>query len=141
MSNEKFTVDAETAEVEFDRFCDAMDLEFDESQMDEETREQFRALKRKFITAVRKGVLEVNDSGEPEVKLSMSYGENGPTVVKFREPRGSDFMQVDRAKKNESAKKSYLVMASITGQPVKLFGDMRKRDLDVCQAVIGLFMD
>ena len=135
---ETLKVDEQTAEQEFDRFAEAMVLEVDESRMDEDEAKEFKPLKRTFIRAVQSGALVVNEDGEPE--LSLSKPVNDISTVRFREPKGADYMQADKSKKTESMKKFFMIMASMTDVPVNVYTNMRKRDLKVCQAITGLFM-
>lgn len=132
-----YKVDIDSANAEFERFAEEFEIETDVACMTEEERDTFASLKNTVIRAVRMGRLVFNDEGEPEYTLSKPVGDT--TVIKFREARGSDKMQIDKAKKNENMKRFYLLMASVTNTPVNTFGQMRQRDAKVCEALTNLF--
>lgn len=131
-----FIVDAETAEAEFGRFLDCMDISSDTSTMDDESREGFLSQKRTIINAIQRGHLIINDDGEPV--YTPRTVDCGP--ITFAEPSGAAYMAMDRKKKGEDIGKMFAMMADITKQPAKTFANMKQRDLKVCQALVVLFL-
>lgn len=126
-------IDRETAEREFDRFMDAMDLDTDSSAWDEDDRKSFDQQKDRIVRAIQNGSLVVNDDGEPVYTT-------GAETLTFHEPKGSALMAMDRRKKGEDVGKFYATMADITGTNAKTFALMKNRDLKVCMAITALFL-
>jgi len=127
-------VDRETAEREFEKFVEAMDLDVDKDGMDDEDRKAFDNAKRKFIRAVMRGRLSLNENGEPVVQPT-----DGEPIT-FHEPRGDTFMATDQKKQGHDVAKNIAMMAAMTGEPPKRFANMPNRDLDICTTVQLLFL-
>jgi len=134
--DEGFTVGKDVAESEFNRFGEAMDLDFDTTRMDEEDQKTFAKQKGLFIRAVRLGRLIVDKDGQPVYAPQVGDVKS----IVFYEPDGACLMAIDEAKKNHDVAKSFKIMRSVTRQPDVVFSKMKNRDLKVCQAVINLFL-
>lgn len=130
-------VAAEVAEAELARFAEAMDLDLDLEDMDDEERRDFSLQKRRFIRAVRQGHLSVDEAGQPVYR---PYASKNTEPLVFREPDGAALMEMNRAKANKSIKQQHLVLAAITKTNPKRFADMKNRDLKVCYAVLTFFL-
>lgn len=130
-------VSVEMAEQEFDRFAEAMDLEFDTSNMDQEDVKGLYHNKGIIIKAIQKGSLIIDEQGQP-VYTPQRTSDVSPIV--FHEPTGASLMAMDGGKKTEDVKKLYHVMADVTQREPKLFSAMKMADLKVCMAVITLFL-
>ena len=128
-------VDRETAEREFDRFVEAMDLDGDSSEWDEDDRKGYDLQKGKVISAIMSGSLVVNEDGEPVFNPTV----DGDALT-FSEPTGAALMAMDRKKKAEDMGKLFAMMAAITGVHPGTFAKMKNRDLKVCMAITTLFM-
>lgn len=132
---QQYVVDEETAEQEFERFAEAMDLHFDERGMDDEDRKGFRESKSRFLLAVRKGSLVVNDSGEPVYKLSGSGRE-----LTFHEPTGATLVSADQRKAGHDVAKMFTMIAEITRTPPETFAKLPNRDIRIIQSVALLLL-
>jgi hypothetical protein len=130
-------ISGEMAEQEFDRFAEAMDLEFDTSNMDPEDVKGFDHNKSIILKAIQKGALIIDEKGQP-VYTPQRTSDVAPIV--FHEPTGASLMAMDGGKKTEDVKKLYHVMADVTERDAKLFSSMKMADLKVCMAVITLFL-
>lgn len=128
-------VDRETAELEFERFVEAMDLDLDPAEMDEEDRKGLDIQKGKILSAIMAGSLVINEDGEPVFTPAVEGDQ-----IKFPEPTGAAFMAMDRKKKTEDMGKLFAMMAAITGTHASTFAKMKNRDLKVCIAITTLFM-
>ena len=95
------TISVEAATAEFARFTDCMDLDVDEKSMTDEDKVDFAQLKRDFIKNDTKGIVTVNEEGEPTVHFQRppSTDEEDQRVV-FYEPDGAAFLALDKGKKN-----------------------------------------
>jgi hypothetical protein len=127
-------VTREVAEAEFVRFFEAMDLRLEDPDLDEEDRKSFNDNRRTFLEAVERGVLVVNENGEPV----FTPAEGSP--ITFYEPTGATIMAMDRIKKGHDIKRSYAVMSEQTKTPIARFTGMKQREFKVCEAVFILFL-
>lgn len=136
MAENKISV--EMAEQEFERFGEAMDLDFDTSFMDEEDRKGFEGAKRRIVKAIMSGAMVINEDGCP-VFTPQRAGEDVKPIT-FYEPTGATYMAMDRKKKTEDMGKMFALMADYTRQSAGLFSKMKNADVKVCIAVTTLFL-
>lgn len=137
MKEEQQVVATDVAEEEFDRFCEAMDLDVDPKGMDDEDKKSFNDARRKLVRAIELGRLAIDEKGQP---VYTPYESALKTPITFREPTGASLMAMDHKKKNHDVSKMFATMADMSGQPITRFASMLKRDLNVCLAVTNLFM-
>lgn len=130
-------ISVEMAGQEFDRFAEAMDLDFDTSNMDQDDAKGFEHNKDIITKAIQKGALIIDEEGQP-VYTPQRTKDVSPIV--FHEPTGASLMAMDGGKKTEDVKKLYNVMADVTQREPKLFSSMKMADLKICMAVITLFL-
>ena len=126
----------EMAEQEFDRFIEAMDIEADPLEMDDEDKEQFKKQKSLVVARIMAGNVIIDDAGQPV--YTVKQGDGDP--ITFYEPTGASLMAMDRKKKAEDIGKLYATMADMTKQPIKRFAGMKYRDLKVFIAITSLFL-
>ena len=127
MKDHKMGLDV--AQQELARFIESMHLDIDKGKMKPEDLEAYEKQESVLLNAIQNGSMIVNDKGEPA-----AFG------LTFREPRGADFMAMDRRKTSESYAKMLVLMGSITGEPVETFAKMENHKLKVCQAVVIHFL-
>lgn len=132
MSEDK--VAAEVAEQEFNRFCEAMDLDVDPAGMDDDDKALFVDSKRRLVKAIRGGSLTIDEKGQPVFTPSV-----GSPIV-FGEPIGEQLMAGDAKKASHSHARLFAVLAEITKNPESRFRKMANRDLKVCKALGLLFL-
>lgn len=134
-------VDAASAEEEFNRFAELMDLEIDQKLMTDEDKVNFVDLKSGFIRGVMRGRVTVNDDGEPSVIFEKppSDDENEQGVT-FYEPDGACFLALDKGKKNADNAKQYMMMGEICKCSHSLFAKLKNRDLKYCKVILTLFL-
>lgn len=128
-------VGKEVAEAEFDRFIEEMDIDADKEGMDDEDRKAFDAAKRLFVRAVMNGSLAVDEQGRP-----VFTPKSGGSPIVFNEPTGASLMASDAHKKNHDVAKMFAILGDITGRDKKVFARMPRRDLNVCQTIVTLFL-
>lgn len=129
----------EVAEQEFDRFAEAMDIETDVTQMTEETEEMFTASRNKFIKAIVKGKLVVNENGEP-VYTPVRSSNTSP--ITFKEPDGAALITNSRGRKkaDDGVGQMYQIMGSMTGTGAGRFANMKLVESQDCMAIASLFI-
>lgn len=129
-------ISQEMAEQEFDRFLDAMDIEADPVDMDEDDKKGFDQQKRRVVAAIMSGNVVIDNDGQPIFTPKRSGGD----PITFHEPTGASLMAMDRKKKTEDVGKMYATMADMTKEPPKRFANMKYADLKVCTAITTLFL-
>jgi len=134
--NEK--IDIETAEADFKRFTDTMDLDVDTDFMDEDDLKGFEGQKRHIIRAIQSGSLVINDEGEPVFTPQRTDGDVNPLT--FHEHTGASLMAMDRKRKTEDVGKLYSIMGDMTKTSSGLFSKMKGADLKVCTAIVTLYL-
>lgn len=132
-------VATEVAELEFQRFAEAMDLDLDASRWDEDDRKSFEDTKRRVMRAMESGALIINEKGEPVYTLRDPPAKSAESVT-FHEPRGASYMEMDQKKKGHDVAKTHAVMANMTRTSPALFASLANRDYRVCTALMALFL-
>jgi hypothetical protein len=131
------TIDPQTAEKEFERFVDLMDLDVDMSGMSTEDRQDFAQQKRRILKAIECGSLIINDNGEPVFTPKRTSDANSLT---FHEPTGASLAAMDRTKKDHDITKLYTTMADMTRSTPATFAMMKMPDLQVCMSITTIFL-
>ena len=141
MSEEKENVIApEVAEAEFDRFADEMDLDLDESFMDEDDLTSFRRQKKRILNALKNGSLVINENGEA-VYTPSNRNTKTQKAITFHERTGASLMAMDGKKKNSDVAKTYAIMGDMCKVHPSVFAGMAGMDIKVCEAIFALLMD
>lgn len=131
-------INSETAELEFDRFAAAWDLDTEVELMNMEDRESFEAQKRKIVRKIMSGSAVVDLEGNITYTLS---GETfGLFEIHFKLPSGHAYLNMDSFKDRQSIHKLNAFMGSIINQNPKIFASMSAVDVKFCQAVSLLFL-
>lgn len=140
MTDKEKKVNAEMAEVEFDRFVDAMDLDLDTADMDAEDLTAFNKQKGRILRAIQNGSLIINDNGEA-VYTPCRPGSKHKEAITFHERTGASLMAMDGKKKNHDVAKTYAVMADMCKVHQSVFAGLVGTDVKVCEALFALLMD
>lgn len=134
MEAREYKMDEETAENEFMRWGEAMDLDLEKSHMDEEDLASFEDAKRRFVEGLRRGCLILNDNVEPVFTTKKGL------VLTFHEPGGDAFLATDSRKKGHDIGKTHAAAAAITEQPMSIFAGIKGWDLKLVYAIVGLLV-
>lgn len=132
-------IEEDVAEIEFNRFTEAMDLDFDTESMDSSDLTQFRRRKKLLIREIMFGSLVVNENGEfvytPKNKRS-KYQES----ITFYERDGAALMAMDGKKTGYEVAKMYAVLSAMCKVPPKTFASLVGVDIRVSEAIFVLLM-
>ena len=137
---DKPKVDKESANVEFDRFAESMDLDLDTNDMDSEDLTAFNKQKKKIVTAIQKGALMVNDNGEA-VYTPQNPRSKRQDAITFHERTGASLMAMDGKKKNHDAVKMYAMMGDMCKVHPSTFAGLVGIDVKICEAIFAFLMD
>jgi hypothetical protein len=133
-------IDRETAEAEFSRYCENNGIENDESAMNDEERDSFAGIKKRFIDCCMEGRVEVDGTS---VKYTISkfseQGFSGETIT-IKRPTGNAFSSMDSFKDRENVHKLHGYMSAITGKDVKYFSKIDISDWNFFNAIALLFL-
>lgn len=135
---EKIT--AEHAELEFDKWADAMDMDLDVTDMDKRDLTAFNKQKKRVIVAIQRGALVFNDNTEA-VYTPQHPGSVYQNPITFQERTGASLMAMDNKRENQEVAKTYAIMADMCGIPAKAFSQLKGTDIKVCEAIYALLMD
>ncbi len=130
----------EVACDEFERFLEAMGLEYDIEQFDQEDLKAFESTKNKLIKCIQKGSLTINDKGEPVYTQQRVKEGQEAIVFTFYEPDGHVLSSSDRIKKDREYNRIFTIMGHLTKQNPTLFNKLKVIDLNVCQHITTLFL-
>jgi hypothetical protein len=133
-------INKETAEIEFDKFVECMDLDVDTVDMDAEDLTAFNKQKSRIIRAIMRGQLIFNDNGEAVYTPSNKRSKHTDPIT-FRERSGASLMAMDGKKKGHDVRKTYAVMADMCGIHQNVFAGLVGSDVKTCEALFALLMD
>lgn len=124
-------VDAITAENEFNRFVEMNCLDLTTGE--DEDREDLARMKRKMITAISEGLVEINEKGLPVINSS-----NG--TVEFNEPTGALYTAMDRRKPDEKFGQIFASIAQMTKTSIPFISKLPKREVGIAMTIFALFL-
>lgn len=136
----EYKLDKETAEQEFNRFAESMDLELDTSDMDSEDLTAFTKQKNRIIKALMVGSLIINDNGEA-VYTARNEKSKHKDAITFHERTGASLMAMDGKKKNHDVTKTYAILGDMCKVHPKVFAGLVGVDIKLCEAIFALLMD
>jgi len=127
----------EVAEDEFSRMCEALDLDLDD--LDKEDDERFQLLRKTVLKAIVQGRITVDQDGLATVHLKYPVGD--VDSLRFKIPTGETLIALGDQKAKNQTTQSWKVLGDLTEKPSTLFGKMRQSpDLKTCQALGALFL-
>jgi hypothetical protein len=138
--DKKYKIDFETAEAEFMRYCEGNDFETDDTAMNDDEKESFADIKKKFIKCCREGRVEVDGMNLKYTVSKLSPEGFAGNVVTIKRPGGNAFAGMDNFKDRESVHKLHGFMSAMTGKEVKYFSKVDIADWKFFQAVSSLFL-
>lgn len=139
MSKSNIVVCEEAAILEFERFCEEMDIETDESVLDQEDLTAWNKQKRRIVGAIMKGALVVNENGEAVYTPQKIEWDGEPLT--FREPTTADLMTMDNKKKSQDMKKTVGVIAAMTKTSAAKLSKIKGIDMKIMLALFLLLTD
>lgn len=130
----------DVARAEIRRFADGMDLDLDDSNLDDEDKTQLNKHINKLTRSIQRGNLVINDNDEA-VYTPFRHNSKYKEAITFHERTGASLMATDGKKKDQDVKKTYAVMASMCGVEPKVFAGLSGTDIKVCESIFALLMD
>lgn len=131
------TIDRQTAELEFDRFCDAARVNLTRYRNDKDA-EDFEEKKEQFIDGVMYGHIIVDDEGWPTVITECSDLKE----IRFpRRPNGFDRVQMDKIKQGQSELMLFTWIGSVVKLGARSLEQLEEHDMALVRCVFNLFLD
>jgi tRNA(Ile)-lysidine synthase TilS/MesJ len=132
-------INKDLSEKEFENYCEANDIDFEESNMNEDERESFNAIKRRFVKACRKGRVIVDGRNVEYTISDFSEKHKGEKIV-FKRPTGKSFIAMDSFKEKENVHKLQAFASAATGQQVSFFSEIDNSDWLFFRDLVTLFL-
>jgi len=133
-------IDRETAESEFDTFCENNEIEHDEAAMNDDEKTSFNAIKKRFIKACMAGRVEVEGTS---LKYTISnFAPEGfrGDVLTLKRPGGHAFSAMDGFKDDRSIGRQIAFMSAMAGKEQKYFSKIDGSDWKFIQDISTLFL-
>jgi len=130
----------EVAELEFDRFIDAMDILIDTTKLDAEDLTGYTKQKDRIVEAVCRGDLVFNEDGEAVYTPSHKKSKHTDPIT-FHERTGASLMAMDGKKKGHDVAKTYAILGNMCAVHPNVFAGLVGRDVKLCEALFALLMD
>lgn len=133
-------ISKEMAEEEFKNWCEAVDLDCEEADMNEEDLKSFLPHKNRIIKAIQKGVAVI-DGENIEYTLSEKSVEGlAGKVITIPRPSAKLFSGLDGFKENQNIRRTQSAMSALCGLDIGVFTKMEVPDWKFFNAVCMLFL-
>lgn len=143
MSDKKSTetktnkVSWEMAEDELERFIDAMDLDLDTADMDDNDKAVMINARGRMIRAIERGTLVITSEGMAEYH-PVKMDDLKPIL--FHELDGAALLAIDKRKATAQVSQMFTMMAQMCKVSPSYIGKLKGIDLKVCQDITVLLM-
>ena len=126
------------AESEFERWADAVDIEYDEKVFDEASKNEFERNKTILVREIQRGSLVISDEGEATY-TPWKKRTKDKTPMTFREKEAGDLVIGDRKGMGDVTLTINLI-ARLTGRPFDSVKGLAGRDLTVVQTIFSFLV-
>jgi hypothetical protein len=127
------------AEEEFDRWTEAMGLDLDLADMDEDDRKGLAVERGRIVRALQRSHAVVNDEGELVFTPQRRKSRHKDPIT-FREQTGATLIATDRHKEGKNVAKLYAVLGDVCEVEQKVFAGLASSDAAFCRAVAQVFL-
>jgi hypothetical protein len=125
-------------EQEFYNWCDANEIDRDESAMDDDDRKAFQKIKGRFVKAVNAKRLVVD--GTKAIYTVSHFSEAAGEAITISRPRGKDFIAMDGFKDTQQMQKFNAFISSIAGKEKSYVARLDVLDRQFLQDIGTLFL-
>jgi len=133
-------IDRETAENEFNTFCENNEIEHDETAMDEDELKVFSEIKRRFIKFCMAGRIEVDGTSIKYTISNFSPENFRGEIVLIKRPGGQAFSAMDGYKDERGISRLLSYMSAMTGKEIKYFSKIDGSDWKFISGIATLFL-
>jgi len=128
-------VGADVAESEFERLCEAANVEHDASEMHPAEAETFAELRRKVTKAIRRGSLTVGVDG-----LATYQAASNARGFAFKRLDASVLIASSGKHQPDDMTKTIHIIAGMTERPASEISRLSIADVKVCGVLAALFL-
>lgn len=139
-NKETQTISSETAERDFNSWCEAVGIEFDAAEANEEEVKDFARLKKTIVKAIQERRCVVDGDSLEYTLGNYETDFMNHKTVKIAPPTGKLFLGMDGYKDTQQMHKLYGAMSALSGLDVGVFSKMKIVDWKFFQAVLVLFL-
>ena len=132
-------IDRETAVAEFERFCEANEIDYDESAMTADELDGFLPLKKRFIKACMDGRVEV-DGLNIKYTISQFSEKCAGEVVVIKRPSGKAFMMLNKYTEKQGIGKLQAFLSAMLEDTNFSFALLDSKDLMFLIGIATLFL-
>lgn len=132
-------IDRETAVAEFERFCEANEIDYDESVMTDEELDSFLPLKKRFVRACMDGRVEV-DGLNIKYTISQFSGKCAGEIVVIKRPTGKAFMMLNKYSEKQGVNKLQAFLSAMMEESNFSFALLDSKDLMFLIGIATLFL-
>ena len=130
-------VAADVASDEFQRMLDALDIEIE--ALDDDDQKKFDENKAVVIKGICSGRITMSEEGLPTVALK--YPVDSITSLTFKFPTAASLVAFGDSKSTNKMTQAWKCLEDLTGVPSAIIGKMRKRpDFEVLETLLTLFL-
>ena len=126
------------AESEFERWADAVDIEYNEKVFDETSKNEYQKNKLILVKEIQRGSLAISDEGEATY-TPWKKRTKDKTPMTFREKEAEDLRIADRKGMGDVTLTLNLI-ARLTGRPFESISGLSGRDLTVAQTIFSFLV-
>jgi len=126
--------DKETAQAEFERFAEAMRIDLDIEDLDENDVRDLRIDQRVVIKSIMEGRIVIDEQG------IATFFPEGCDSVTFRKAKTTAIIATDKKKQTAKMAQTLAILADLTGKPSTIFHKWDHADFKIASSVMNLFL-
>ena len=138
--SKRYLIDKETANTEFDNWLESWELDNEINEMNEEDKNGFEKQKWIITKAIRKKRLHFDTDDTMNYTFSHFSEQQAGKEIKIKRGKGRSIMAMDGYKEGQNVKKTYAIIAEMSGKTVGFFAGLDYKDIEVLQAIVTIFL-
>jgi len=137
---DKPIIDKQTSEREFERYCEANDIDFDTAAMDEDEKKDFEKIKKRFVKVSMQGRVHVDGTDLKYIVSKFSPSGFSGREITIKRSGGQSYMGMDNYKDTQTVHKMNGFLSAMTGQEVSFFAKIDGSDWAFFRDIATLFL-
>ena len=140
IKSSKNVIDNETANFEFERFCESWRIDYELEDANQEEKNDFNVLKKRLVKTIKEGRLYLNEDRTLTYILSDFNIDTikGKKLI-IKRPLGDSYMSMDHYKDQQNMHKMYSIIANMVGHSTQYLSRLDGADLDDLTGIFTLF--
>ena len=139
-ADSKFVIDRKTAEAEFERYCNANDLDCDMDNMNDDEKKDFEPMRKRFVKACMQGRVKVDGTDLIYTISDFTQPPFRGREVTIKRCDGKSYMGMDNYKDMQSVRRLHAILAEMTGQEIGFFAKLDSKDWKFFKDIATLFL-